>query len=192
MLREEGESPTSRAVRIMVSANTRLPNTSLLQAAGPFMHSCQAGICGFKSAWNELNLNACVSSKSPNVEKGSHSHLTAAETPRQGAEARLSPPNVHLFKQLNASEGLKQLSLLRYSPLPSSDRACKQLLPAPSAPDTVQSPLPRAGTQGSQPGVCSDRGTHTFTATPNVHGYKQAELTGLSPSGSHWWGFSHL
>lgn len=86
--------------------STRLPNISLLQAAGPFTHSCQAGICRFKSAWKELNLNACVSSKSPNLGRGSHSHLTPAETPskRQWPD---SPPSLPLFKQLNPSKGLK-------------------------------------------------------------------------------------
>ena len=71
--------------------STQLPNISLLQAAGPFVHSCQAGICRFKSAWKELNLNARVSSKRPNLGRGSHSHLTPAETPGQGAEARRCP-----------------------------------------------------------------------------------------------------
>lgn len=61
--------------------STQLPNISLVQEAGSFMSGWDLR---FKSAWKELNLHARVSSKSPNLGMGSHSHLT----PAGGAQAR--------------------------------------------------------------------------------------------------------
>lgn len=85
-------------------------------------------IHAFMSGW-DLQVQICLEGtkprclclkQEPQSGEGITQPPTPAETTKQRAEGRLSSPSMHLFKQLNPSEGLKQLSFFRYSPLPSS------------------------------------------------------------------------